>query len=90
VADRRPTGTLEPAGARKKDGAWRLPAGIAAGAIAALFAALNTDKVTVHWLVGTTATPLIVVIVLSFMLGLAVGVAVGAVRRRSKRSLRPN
>lgn len=86
MAKRSPTGPVEPGGVSKKQGAWRLPVGIAAGAIAALFAALNTNKVTVHWLVGTTATPLILVIVLSFVLGLAVGVAASAARRRSKRS----
>ncbi len=87
MADRSRTGKLEPAaGGRKKEGGWRLPVGIAAGAIAAVFAVLNTDKVTVHWLVGTTRTPLILVIVLSFVLGLAVGAALSAVRRRSKRS----
>ena len=77
MADRSRTGELEPAaGGRKKEGTWRLP----------VFAVLNTDKVTVHWLVGTTRTPLILVIVLSFVLGLAVGAALSAVRRRSKRS----
>jgi uncharacterized integral membrane protein len=86
MAKRSSTGELEPTGGRKKERSWRLPVGIAAGAIAALFAALNTNKVTVHWLVGTTATPLILVIALSFALGLAVGVAASAARRRSKRS----
>jgi uncharacterized integral membrane protein len=87
MADRSRTGELEATAGRKKEPGWRLPVGIAAGAIAALFAVLNTDKVRVHWLVGTTATPLIIVIVLSFVLGIAAGVALSARRRRSKRSV---
>ncbi len=34
-----------------------------------VFAVLNTDKVKVDWIVTTTQTPLIVVIIVSFVLG---------------------
>ena len=41
------------------------------GVVATLFAALNVDEVQVNWILGTWETPLIVVIVLSFLLGVA-------------------
>lgn len=49
---------------------------IAALVIAALIIALavaNLNDVKVHWIVATTRTPLIVVIVVSFLLGLGGG-----------------
>ena len=36
----------------------------------AVFAVINLDDVKVHWLVATDQTPLIVVIVLAFLLGI--------------------
>ena len=42
-------------------------------ALVVLFAALNLDEVEVNWLIGTWQTPLIIVIVLSFAVGAAVG-----------------
>ena len=38
-----------------------------------LFAVLNSQTVTIHWIVRTTDTPLIVVIVASGLVGFAVG-----------------
>jgi uncharacterized integral membrane protein len=52
-----------------------------------LFAALNSQSVTVHWLVTTTQTPLFVVIVAVGLAGFAAGwlVAYRAARRKSQR-----
>jgi uncharacterized integral membrane protein len=46
-------------------------AGVAA-TLAVLFAVLNLDQVKVNWVLGSGETPLIVVIVVSFLLGVAV------------------
>lgn len=40
-------------------------------ALAIAFAVLNLDEVRVHWIVTTTQTPLIIVIVVSFLAGAA-------------------
>lgn len=50
------------------------------GGLAVLFAVLNLDDVDVRWIVGTWQTPLIVVIVVSLLIGAAIGWAVA--RRR--------
>jgi uncharacterized integral membrane protein len=60
---------------------------IAAIAVAFLLLAFglsNRNDVPINWLVGTTATPLIIVIVVSAVLGAILGAA--AVRGRSKRA----
>jgi uncharacterized integral membrane protein len=49
---------------------------IALGVLAAvlvLFALLNTDEVSVDWILGSWQTPLIVVILLSGVIGFAMG-----------------
>jgi len=51
----------------------RLVAGLVIGAVVALFAVLNLDKVEVNWIVGSGRTPLIIVIGVSFALGVAAG-----------------
>jgi uncharacterized integral membrane protein len=59
---------------------------VAAVAVAILLIAFgisNRDKVPIDWLVGTTRTPLIVVIVVSAALGAILGAL--AVRRGSRR-----
>ena len=40
------------------------------GALIAVFALINLNDVKVHWLIATGRTPLIVVIVLAFLLGI--------------------
>jgi uncharacterized integral membrane protein len=45
----------------------------ALGGLAALFAVLNLDDVEVHWIVATWTTPLIVVIAVSVLVGVAMG-----------------
>ena len=57
-------------------------AALAIGALVALFAVLNSQQVEVHWLVSTTRTPLIVVIVLFGLIGFGVGVVASGRRRR--------
>jgi uncharacterized integral membrane protein len=51
-------------------------------AVGALFAVLNLDEAEVNWIVTTTRTPIIVVILVSAAIGLGVGWIVG--RRRTK------
>jgi uncharacterized integral membrane protein len=60
---------------------------VAAAAVAILLIAFglsNRDDVPIDWLVGTTDTPLIVVIVVSALLGALIGGL--AVRRGSRRA----
>lgn len=47
----------------------RLAAASILGGVAAVFAFVNVDKVSVDWVIGSWQTPLIVVIVLSMLLG---------------------
>ena len=47
----------------------RLAAASILGGVAAVFAFVNLDKVSVDWVIGSWQTPLIVVIVLSMLLG---------------------
>jgi uncharacterized integral membrane protein len=54
-------------------------------AIAAAFALTNLDSVKVHWIVGSAHSPLILVIVVSFVLGMFVGKPLFD-RTRSKKS----
>ena len=45
-------------------------AAVLIGAVVAVFAVINLGDVKVHWLIATGQTPLIVVIVLAFGLGI--------------------
>jgi uncharacterized integral membrane protein len=54
------------------------------GAIVAAFALLNLNDVKVHWLVATGRTPLILVIVLAFLLGIVVDRLMLRARRRRR------
>ena len=51
----------------------RLAGAFALGALVVLFAVLNLDEVQVNWIVATWDTPLIVVILLSLLVGTAIG-----------------
>lgn len=62
--------TADPAARRERN---RRIAALAVGALIVLFAVVNLDDVDVNWVVTTTATPLIVVIGVSFLLGLLGG-----------------
>jgi uncharacterized integral membrane protein len=48
-------------------------AALIVGVIIVVFAVVNTDKVKVDWIVTSSSTPLIIVIAVSFVLGLAGG-----------------
>lgn len=65
----------------------RLAVAIVAGGLAVLFAVLNFGRVKVNWIFGTWNTPLVLVIAVSFALGLLTGVLVW--RRRAKKSAQP-
>jgi uncharacterized integral membrane protein len=62
-----------------RDNARLIGAGLAA-TLAVLFALFNLDKVKVNWIFGTVQTPLIVLIVVVFALGLGAGLLLA--RRR--------
>lgn len=62
-----------------RDQARMIGAGLAV-AIAVLFAVLNLDKVKVNWIFGTVQTPLIMLVVVVFALGLGAGLLLA--RRR--------
>ena len=60
-------------------------AGAVLGALAALFALLNSQSVEMDWIFASTKTPLIVVIALFSVVGFAAGLLVAAARRRHDR-----
>ena len=62
----------------------RLAAAGVLGAIVAAFALLNSGEVKVHWLVASGRTPLIVVIVLACLCGMALDRLLIRVRRRRR------
>jgi uncharacterized integral membrane protein len=49
--------------------------------VAAVFALLNLQDVPMHWIVGTTHTPLIVLVAACVLIGMAVGFVVGRRQR---------
>jgi uncharacterized integral membrane protein len=59
--------------ASKNRGQGRLIVGAVLGALAVLFAVLNLDRVLVHWIVITSYTPLIVVILVCLAIGWTLG-----------------
>jgi uncharacterized integral membrane protein len=62
-----PTKTVD-----KKERTRRIAA-LVIGVLIVLLAVANLDDVKVHWIITTTKTPLIVVIAVSFVLGLGGG-----------------
>lgn len=67
----RPTDVVRPSRSEaERPHQRRLIAAVLIGALVALFALINLNDVKVHWLVSTAETPLIVVIVLAFLLGI--------------------
>jgi uncharacterized integral membrane protein len=67
----------------------RLVAAAVIGAILAAFALLNLNDVRVHWLIAAGQTPLIVVIVLAFLLGIAVDRLLLVRAKRKRRAAEP-
>jgi uncharacterized integral membrane protein len=72
----------KPARRDRRELSRQIGAVVVAGLIVA-FALLNRNQVRVNWIVGTFSTALIIVIAVSFALGLAGGLLVGRRRRRS-------
>ncbi len=65
----------------------RLTAAAILGGLLAIFAVLNLGDVSVNWLVTSGQTPLILVIVIAFVLGIAVDRLVLVRARRKRRQL---
>jgi uncharacterized integral membrane protein len=74
--------TSVPAG-RSRSESVRLVFAGALAALAVAFAALNVTQVEVDWILTTSKTPLIVVIVVSLLVGAVLGFVVG---RRSRKA----
>ena len=55
-----------------------------------LFALLNLQDVTMHWIVGTTHTPLIIVVAFSGLIGAGVGFLLGHRARTGPRRKAPD
>ena len=70
---------------RKPGNMARLLAGLILGGIVTAFAVLNLHQVKVDWIFGTWSTPLIIVIAVAFLLGLATGTALHLEGRRRSR-----
>lgn len=70
---------------RRKEQARGLAAGVVV-ALVVVFGVLNTEKVKVDWIVFTSHTALIIVILVSFLLGAICGAAVWRRRQRGSRN----
>jgi uncharacterized integral membrane protein len=62
----------------------RLVAALVVAVLVTLFCVLNTAEVKVNWIVTTTRTPLIVLIIVSLVIGTAFGWFAHVGRRRRK------
>jgi uncharacterized integral membrane protein len=61
----------------------RLATAFVITALITAFAVINVDSVEVHWIVATGRSPLIVVIIISFLLGIAADRVLILRRRRA-------
>jgi uncharacterized integral membrane protein len=68
-----PRGSIQPAASTGRNPSPRAVAGLVLAGVVALFAILNIQTVTVHWIATTSQTPLIVVIAGSGLVGFAAG-----------------
>lgn len=59
---------------------------VAAIAVLALFALLNTQRVKIDWIVTTTHTPLVLALLVAALLGALVGSGLSYARARRKRA----
>lgn len=73
---------------RSKRELTRQVAALVVAALVVLFAVLNLDKVKVNWILGTWSTPLIIVIAISFLFGVAGGYLLRGRRRAGKEQRR--
>jgi uncharacterized integral membrane protein len=62
----------------------RMVAAIVLGGLVIAFAVLNRKKVSVNWILGTWSTPLIIVIAITFLLGVAAGFLVRGRHAKAK------
>jgi len=67
------SGHSKPVAASQRRASPRTIAAAVLGGLVVLFAVVNLQTVTIHWIVTTTDTPLIVVIVGCGLIGFAVG-----------------
>jgi uncharacterized integral membrane protein len=63
----------------------RLILALVFAALIVAFALANLDEVEVNWIIGSGSTPLIIVIVVSFLLGGLTGVLASRARRTEKK-----
>ena len=68
--------TAPPAGENKPGVSPRVIAALVLLVVVVVFAAINTQQVRVHWAVTTTRAPLVLVIVVSGLIGAALGAIV--------------
>jgi len=66
-----------PPSRRKQEISNKTIAAAMLGALVALFALLNSQQVTMHWIVTTTRTPLIVMLVVFLGIGAGIGYFLG-------------
>jgi uncharacterized integral membrane protein len=83
-----PSGPIEPAsGSARNKPSPRMITAVVLLVLIVLFAVANSQTVTIHWIVTTTQTPMIVVIAGCGLVGFAVGYLF-ARRRAASRSAR--
>jgi len=63
-------GPVAPTSKRSRREVARTAGLVAVGVLFILFAVLNLERVSVDWIVGSTHTPLIIVIVVSLLVGI--------------------
>jgi uncharacterized integral membrane protein len=76
VPERVRTGDPAPAGRQRSLTQRQVASGVAA-VVVAVFALINLQSVTMHWIVGTTHTPLIVLVAICVLVGGGVGFLIG-------------
>jgi uncharacterized integral membrane protein len=67
----------------------RLIAAVVIAALLAAFAVVNFNDVKVHWIITTGQTPLIIVIVVAFLLGIVIDRLLVVRSRRKNQPQRP-
>ena len=85
MADTAHAGTGAQPARRSRSDQLKQVAGLVAIVAVVLFAVLNTQSVTIHWIVTTTRTPLIVALLLAAALGALGGWGFSYARRRRRR-----
>ena len=81
-----PDAGAEPVETRSRKLSSRTGIALVVGGLIVLFAVVNLQTVTIHWVLTTTHTPLIVVIAVCGLLGFALGSLLG--RRAASRKAR--